>query len=84
MRFWFAVALGVTLYDPIMRVCVPSHELTTSFPENPFETDSRLTPPDTDELGVAARVNQNHLAPEQRIELVQPNVTLDEFRSPSR
>jgi hypothetical protein len=63
-----------------IRVTTPNVlAASTSFPENPFETAYRLTPPDTNELGLAARVNQNHLASEQRIELVQLNVPLNEF-----
>jgi transposase len=77
-RFWFAVVLCVALYDSIVRIYVLNHELCTSFLQNPFEAACRLTPPDTNELRLAARVNQKHLASEQRIELVQPNVPLDE------
>lgn len=75
---WFAVVLCVALYDSILRICVLSHELSTSFLQNPFETAHRLTAPDTNELGLATRVSQKHLASEQGLELVEANVSLDE------
>lgn len=71
--------LRVALYDSTIRICVPNHELGTALPQNPFEMAYRLTSPDTNELGLALRVRQEHLASEQRIELVTPNVSLDEF-----
>ncbi len=76
-RFWFAVVLCVALYDSIIHI--PNHELRTSFPQNSFETAYRLTAPDTNELGLAARINQKYLASEQQVELVETNVFLDEF-----
>jgi hypothetical protein len=51
-------------------------ELSASFPKDPLELAYRVTPPNTNELGLAARVTQQHLASEKKVELVQSDIAL--------
>ena len=54
-------------------------ELSSSLPENSLEAAYSLTPPDPNELIFAVRISQSHPASEQHIELIHPNVSLDEL-----
>jgi len=73
-----AVVLRVALYNAIIGGRVTDDELSTSFLENSLATAYGLTAPDTNELGLAARVFQEHLASEQNVELVQTDIALNE------
>jgi hypothetical protein len=61
-----------------VSICVKDNKLSTSLPENSFELVYGLSPPNTNELGLAAGVDQEHLAAEEQVKLVQPNIALDE------
>lgn len=70
--------LRVSSRDSIVGICLENDEFSTSLPENFLEKANGLTPPNTNELGLAARIGQEHLASEQQIKLIQPNIVLDE------
>jgi hypothetical protein len=52
-------------------------ELGSPFPKRSLEFANRSSTPNPDELGRATRVYQDHLASEQLLELVPPNVHFD-------
>jgi hypothetical protein len=51
-------------------------ELSASFPKDLLELAYRATSPNANELGLAARVTQQHLASEKKVELVQSDISL--------
>jgi len=53
-------------------------ELSTSFPKSSLEIAYGFPTPNPDELEPATRVGQEHLASENRLELVPSNVALNE------
>jgi hypothetical protein len=73
-----AVILRITLDDSTAGVRREHCELGTSFPKSSLEIAYRFSTPDPDELGPATRVSQEHLASEKRLELVPPNIALNE------
>jgi hypothetical protein len=73
-----AVILRITLDDSTAGIRVKHCELGTSFPKSSLEIAYRFSTPDPDELGPATRVSQEHLTSEQILELVSPNVALNE------
>jgi hypothetical protein len=70
--------LRVARDDSFSGIARPDDELGTPIPKNSLETGYGLTPPDTYELRLAMGFYQEHLAPEQHIELIYPNILLDE------
>lgn len=70
--------LRIKLDDSTVGVCSEHCELGTSFPKSSLEIADRFSTPDPDELGLATRVSQEHLASEKRLELVPPNVAFNE------
>jgi len=74
-----AAILRVASQHSIIRVRVADDKLSASLPKDSFEAAYGLAAPDANKLGLTAPVCRAHIAPEQRIELVQPYVALDEL-----
>jgi hypothetical protein len=73
-----AVILRITFEHSTAGIHREHFELGTSFSKSPLEIAYRFPTPDADELGLAARVSQKRLASEKRLELVSPDVALNE------
>ena len=65
-------------WNSIVGICSVNDEFSTSLPENFLEMADGLTSPNANELGLAARIGQEHLASEKQVKLIQPNIALDE------
>jgi hypothetical protein len=70
--------LRIALHDPITSVHMKNGELGPSFPKSSLEFANSRSAPNPDELGLATGVCQDHLATEEDLELIPPNVSFDE------